>query len=203
VATTVTRLEREAKKGQLVLFGLLEPEPPPDPRALPDLKALFHELNERFFQGVLSARVEWSTRMSGTAGRCFIKRRLIRISALAHQRNPRLTGATLAHEMLHLIVPNHGPKFRRLGKPLAAGLGVTWREFRYAEPWVDIRYIKYIYACPVCGREKASRKRRAISCGRCHPGVFDERFRMGLTESRAHPGPVLLGQRPANITGGE
>ena len=202
--------------GQLVLFGLAadlprrEPEPPPRPDrgakehaeakpespALPDLDALFSELNARFFAGALAATVEWSNRLRAASGKCNITRRIIRISVRHHLKRPDLLEATLAHEMLHLVVPDHGREFRQIGVHISRTLGVTWEQFRYAENWADMSRFKYVYACPSCHAELASRKRRTASCGRCGGGKFDERFRLTLTESRARPGSVLLGERP-------
>lgn len=198
------RLEQEAKKGQLVLFGLVaesrpvqpEPEPVEPPTLLPDLDALFRDLNERFFQGLLAARVEWSNRLLAAAGKCNITRRIIRISVKHYTKRPRVLEATLAHEMLHLIVPDHGKEFRLLGGDIARQLGVSWEEFRYAEHWADMSRFKYVYTCPACEAELVSRKRRSVSCGRCGGRHFDERYRLQLTESRARPGPVLRGERP-------
>ncbi len=206
-----SRLKREAKKGQLVLFGLIEEGTTPPasetlpsnpaskaaaPVQLPDLDAMFRDLNERFFEGLLGAKVDWSNRLSAASGKCDVRRRIIRISVKHYTKRPLLLEATLAHEMLHLIVPDHGKEFRRLGIWIAGQLGVPYEEFRYAENWADLRRFKYLYACPSCNAELVSRKRRSVSCGRCGGGRFDERFRMVLTESRARPGPVLLGERP-------
>ncbi len=193
-----------------MLFGLVEEAAPrqeepvressspadPEEFLLPDLEEYFIDLNERFFKGLLSARVEWSNRLTAASGKCNITRRIIRISVRHYQKRPRLLEATMAHEMLHLIIPDHGKDFRLLGTWIAGQLGVTYEEFRYAERWADLTRFKYLYACPACGAELVSKKRRAVSCGRCSGGRFNERFRMVLAESRARPGPVLMGERP-------
>jgi hypothetical protein len=98
--------------------------------------------------------------------------------------------------MIHLVTPNHGPEFREMGKRIARALGVTWNEFRYATRWADLKRYRYLYACPRCGLELPSKKRRRASCGRCNPEGYDERYRLVLRESRARPGPVLRGERP-------
>jgi predicted SprT family Zn-dependent metalloprotease len=172
---------------QLLLF---ETPPPPDPGAL------FDELNALLFGGELSAEVEWSNRLTASAGTCDPVRRRIRLSTRYHERRPEALRITLAHEMLHLVVPDHGPRFRKLGRVIAQKLGTTWEDFRYAERWADLSRYRYVYSCPGCGFELASRKRRRVSCGRCGPQRFDERFRLVLSESRARPGPVLLSRRP-------
>ncbi len=205
-----SRLEQEVGKGQLVLFGLVEEVKPrqeepvressspvePEQFELPDLEWCFIDLNQRYFKGLLDARVEWSNRLTAASGKCNITKRIIRISVRHYQKRPQLLQATMAHEMLHLIIPDHGKDFRLLGTWIAGQLGVTYEEFRYAERWADMTRYRYLYACPACGAELVSKKRRAVSCGRCSGGRFDERFRMALAESRARPGPVLLGERP-------
>ncbi len=164
---------------------------------MPHLPTLFTELNDRLFGGILSARVEWSARLTATAGTCNPAERLIRLSRPYHERTPALLPVTLAHEMCHLIVPDHGPAFRRLGRVVARALGVDWRVFRYAERWVSLDRYAFLYRCPRCGVETPSTKKLRASCTHCGPNVFDESRRLTLAESRARPGPVLLGERPA------
>lgn len=199
--------EEESARGQLFLFSVdaekeaTAPEagtPPEEAEpALPDLKEEFDRLNRRFFGGHLAAALSWSNRLVASAGSCNHTRREIRISVPHHRRRPDLLPVTLTHEMCHLVFPDHGPSFRKLGKSLARELGVTWREFRYSEAWADMKRYAYVYACPACGRERPSRKRLRASCGHCGRGGYREEFRLVLTESRARPGPVLLGERPA------
>ncbi len=193
------------RERQLLLFDGLRPPgrpvPPSLPRRpgtedLPDLPALFSELNDRLFGGLLDGRVEWSGRLTVTAGTCDSDLRLLRLSIPYHRRSPHLVPITLAHEMCHLIVPDHGPAFRRLGRMIARALGVDWRTFRYAERWADAIRYRYVYRCPSCGAETPSNKRLRASCGQCGPRTYDEARRLTLAESRARPGPVLLGQRP-------
>jgi predicted SprT family Zn-dependent metalloprotease len=199
-----TSTEREAAGGQLFLFPTAEPDRPAASRRLPGkgpldpaiLWRIFDDLNERFFEGGLAGDIEWSERMTASAGSCCRAECRIRISAPYHRRRPDLLEATVAHEMLHLIIPNHGREFRIVGRRIAAELGVSWREFRYPPRRADLTRYRYLYACPVCGWELPSKKIRSVSCGFCHPSGFDERFRLVLTESRARPGPVLRGERP-------
>lgn len=192
----------ERARGQGFLFDSLAPPAAvptgaaPAPDALPDLDRLFDELNRRFFADRLEARLEWSNRMRTSAGSCRPKARVIRISVPYHRRRPAALTVTLAHEMLHLVVPGHGPEFRRLGAPIARTLGVDWREFRYAERFADPSRHRYVYVCPRCGMEFPARASRRMSCGLCGPGRYDEAFRLELAESRSRPGPVLRGERP-------
>jgi hypothetical protein len=115
----------------MLLFGLGAPSS----RSftdLPDLDELFSALNRRFFDSRLAARCEWSGRMKTSAGSCDVEGRLIRVSVPYHVRRPDLLKGTLAHEMCHLLEPNHGPGFRRLAGPVAHALGLDWKTFRYA-----------------------------------------------------------------------
>jgi len=182
---------------------LFDPAPPPRAEVpeLPDLGRLFEELNARFFDGQLVARCEWSNRLTASAGNCRPKERLIRVSVGYHRRRPDALPVTLAHEMLHLLIPGHGAEFKRAGVPIAEALGTTWKKFRYAEAWADLRRFRYLYACRSCGLEIPSMKRRRGSCGRCGPGGYSEEYRLVLAESRARPGPVLLGERPVRVHG--
>ncbi len=202
MARRISSAGRKARAGQLFLFGAIREaggrgRSPAAPSGLPDLGKLFDRLNRRFFGGRLRARCEWSTRLTASAGTCFPSRRLIRISLPYHERRPEALPATLAHEMCHLLVPAHGRAFRELAEPIAGALGVSWDDFRYSELWADAKRYRYVYACPRCGTEYPSRKRLRASCGRCRPGRYDEKRRLVLTESRARPGPVLRGERPA------
>jgi len=201
---------RPGEPRQLDLFAF-EPDPPPPAEppsdeppteVRPDLSARFTVLNDRFFDGRLRARCEWSDRLTASAGNCATRDGVIKISAPYHRRHPESLDATLAHEMLHLIVPDHGPVFRRIGGAIARSLGISWNEFRYAKPYADTTRFRWVYACPSCRRERPSRKRRVVSCGHCGPSRFDERFRLVLVESRARPGPVLRGERPWRVESG-
>jgi len=188
-------LRAERDSGQLFLF-----DESPEPAEPPDLARVFSELNERFFGGRLEARLSWSNRLTSSAGSCRPEQRLIRVSRVYWRRHPESLPVTIAHEMIHLETPNHGPDFRSAGRPIAAALGVTWNEFRYATRWADLTRYRYLYACPRCGLEFPSKKRRRASCGKCNPGGYDERYRLKLSESRARPGPVLLGERPVRAS---
>jgi len=188
-------LRAEKNSGQLFLFPARPPIAGP-----PNLDEVFTDLNDRFFEGRLNARLEWSNRLTSSAGSCRPDERLIRVSRLYWRRHPESLPVTIAHEMIHLVTPNHGPEFRGMGMPIATALGVDWNEFRYATRWADLSRYRYLYACPKCGLELPSKKRRTASCGRCNPSGYDERYRLKLRESRANPGPVLRGERPVRAS---
>jgi predicted SprT family Zn-dependent metalloprotease len=193
------RLEDEKTRGQGFLFPLFDEPSAAPPDALPDLDGLFRDLNDRFFAGRLEARLEWSKRLTAVAGTCRPQEGLIRVSESYHRRRPEALPVTIAHEMIHLFEPRHGRAFREIGGPIAEALGVGWDEFRYSERWADLSRYRYLYACPGCGLEFPSKKRRTASCGRCAPRGYDDAFRLVLTESRAKPGPVLRGERPVRL----
>ncbi|MCU0726535.1 MAG: SprT family zinc-dependent metalloprotease [Planctomycetes bacterium] len=161
-----------------------------------DAESLFRQLNQRFFGGRLRANIEWSNRLTASAGSCIREDRLIRLSVPYHQKNPRALRITLAHEMCHLLAPRHDEAFRRLAAPIVRALRVSWEEFRYAKHWADVKRYCYVYECPSCGAELPTRKRQRVSCGRCSPREYRPEFRMTIRETRREPGPVLLGKRP-------
>lgn len=89
---------------------------------LPDvvyLKRLYSQLRSKYFteDGVPlvpaadSVTIQWSTRLTSSAGVCYPQKRVIRLSTHYHRRYPQDIESTLLHEMIHLIVPGHGPKF--------------------------------------------------------------------------------------------
>ena len=63
---------------QLELFDPSDIAAEPTSDVPPDLDALFAELNDRFFDGRLEARLEWSTRLTASAANCRPEERLIR-----------------------------------------------------------------------------------------------------------------------------
>src|SRR5690554_6941556 len=104
------------------------------PMQLPS-EAVLYERYERFnrlyFDNRLPAReavtIEWSHRMTSSAGRCYPQRRLIRLSTHYHARFPAEVDETLLHEMIHLLVPNHGPDFYAWMRRIRARGGVVNR----------------------------------------------------------------------------
>lgn len=91
-------------------------------------------------------QIEWSSRLSTAAGLCYPRRRLIRLSREYHARFPDDVGATLLHEMIHLLVPGHGPPFYAWMERIRARGG---RVSRY--PQGRAKAPRYRYTCRGCG----------------------------------------------------
>ncbi len=139
-----------------------------------ELAAIFRDFNDRHFDGKLpTAKVEWSSRMKH-AGRCYYSDRIIRLGVSYHTYYPEDVTLTLKHEMIHLVIPNHGSEFKRE----ARRIGAT----RYARHYPGmLRGMKYLYECPTCGETYPSRKiLRLRSCGKCSNGRYDVRHKLRL-----------------------
>src|SRR5690606_15225155 len=80
-----------------------------------ELDQRYERFNRLYFENLLpradDVTIEWSRRMTSAAGRCYTKRRIIRLSTHYHEKFPEEVDQTLLHEMIHLLVPNHGPLF--------------------------------------------------------------------------------------------
>lgn len=116
--------------------------------------------------------VEWTTRATASAGLCYPKRRLIRLSVHYHVRHPQDVEATLLHEMIHLIVPGHGPGFHAWMRHIQAAGG---RVFRYAKERAKPAPLpRWVYTCVTCGGQFRYRRRlnqggKRHRCRRCGP----------------------------------
>ncbi|HEY3316189.1 MAG TPA: SprT-like domain-containing protein [Bacillota bacterium] len=149
---------------------------------LATVRRAFDSLNERYFDGRLKARLELSSRMTATAGKCYYRRGVIRLSQLYLQQFPERLAQLLLHEMIHLVAPGHGAAFKaqakRCGVP-PEGL----RDFTYCRPFAPKRRSqwRYVYECPSCGRRFVKRRAGQWSCGRCSPR-YDPRFKLQLKE---------------------
>lgn len=127
-----------------------------------------------------AVRVEWSHRVTASAGLCYPAKKLIRLSTHYHARYPDDVEATLLHEMIHLIVPGHGPEFYRWMEAIRARGG---RVYRYSkERALPRSQAKWIYTCKSCGRSYGYARRLAHGgvghyCRRCGPraGQLTER----------------------------
>lgn len=155
------------------------------PGALPsaaELGLLYHEYRLRYFalatlpsqlaQGLAAdgyavpaltqVRIEWSGRLTSSAGICYPKRRIIRLSPHYHVRFPAEIGPTLLHEMIHLIVPGHGPAFHRWLEYIRVQGGTV---HRYAQE--RAAPARWVYVCRRCER-RYPRQRRLKGHGRHH-----------------------------------
>lgn len=149
-------------------------------------EAVLYERYERFnrlyFDNRLPAReavtIEWSHRMTSSAGRCYPQRRLIRLSTHYHTRFPAEVDETLLHEMIHLLVPNHGPDFYAWMRRIRARGGVV---NRYSKERATPPRFRWEYTCRRCGAVRRTQRRLAHGgkyhrCRRCGVGVTEGRL---------------------------
>lgn len=72
-------------------------------------------INEKFLDGkAIPVSVEWSSRMSRIWGACTIEDKTIRISDRLRDAPEYALDYLLLHELIHILVPGHGPEFREL-----------------------------------------------------------------------------------------
>lgn len=106
--------------------------------------------------------IAWSSRLTSSAGICYPGRRIIRLSTHYHHRFPEEVGSTLLHEMIHLVVPGHGPDFYAwIHRIHAMGGKVN----RYAKE--RALPARWEYVCQRCGR-RYPRQRRLKGRGHHH-----------------------------------
>lgn len=143
-----------------------------------ELQALFAALRAAHFpQGLPEAWVEWSTRMSRSAGLCYPDRRLIRLSLGYFRDHPQDLEPVLLHEMIHLLHRHHDRAFKReaarVGALLRARAGGSSDRLT---PW------RWLARCPICGQTIPYRSRRRFYCASCrdaqgsHPALVYERL---------------------------
>ena len=169
------------------------------------LRALYDELNQLYFEGVLPpCHLVWSRRLTRTAGTIDVRRKIIRLSVPLliesfHTNSlfvptfqicgvPCDSPATalreiLKHEMIHLwlhvrgLPSGHTHEFR--AKARAIGQPRTRHAIALPAPKQG-----WLYHCAHCGHEFMRRRRygRAVACGPCckkhNGGKFDERFKL-------------------------
>ena len=79
------------------------------------LYARAQELNALYLEGrAIPQSVEWSSRMSRIWGACTIEDRTIRISDRLRDAPDYALDYLLLHELIHILVPGHGPDFKQL-----------------------------------------------------------------------------------------
>lgn len=153
----------------------------PDPLVpVAELRRLYEQYRRAYFDGQLppatEVQIEWSGRLTSSAGLCHPRRRLIRLSTHYHQSHPDEVGRTLLHEMIHLLVPGHGPAFTRWLEEIRAKGGDV---ARHATDRATPRVIRWIYTCR-CGQtypraRRLARGGRDHRCGRCHGTLSEQR----------------------------
>lgn len=101
---------------------------------------------------------------------------------------PKALEVVIAEELIHMRDWLDGDHRRhahhghdRIANRVAAITGASMEDIRCALRPVQRRPLRYIYACPGCGRQVPRRKRGHWSCGGCAPR-FDERFVLRLVE---------------------
>ncbi len=113
--------------------------------------------------------IEYSARLTASAGVCYTKKRVIRLSTHYHLKFPEQAGVTLLHEMIHLIVPGHGKAFKAwISRINNAGGSVTMRSTERATKAL----YRWKYECTSCKKEYLRKKRlrgrgRHYVCGNC------------------------------------
>jgi predicted SprT family Zn-dependent metalloprotease len=143
------------------------------PPSVPELYALYQSFNLKYFSGILpdttQVTIEYSSRLTASAGVCYTKGRVIRLSTHYHKKHPQDAAVTLLHEMIHLIVPGHGPVFKAwLQKINSMGGSVSLRSAERATKAV----YRWKYGCIVCGKEYFRKRRlknrgKHYMCGIC------------------------------------
>ena len=151
-----------------------------------DLQLLFSLLNVRHFAGLLPGySICYNERLRSIAGRITYRPRLIELSAALLGKYPQHLEETLLHEMVHAWLRlnkqrnGHGADFKR--KMREVGL----RSIYHPMP-VSLRRSRrrYTLSCPACSVQLTRRRRPGVpvSCAKCSPKRYDERFRMTVRE---------------------
>lgn len=131
-----------------------------------ELQSRYREFNERYFENVLPGEIiiEWSKRMTSAAGLCNFRKKTIKLSVWYHLKYPEEIDSTLLHEMIHLVVPGHGPQFKYYLKKLQdLGANVS----RYSKE--KAKDPRWLYVCPQCGSSFKAYNRciNRYICRRC------------------------------------
>jgi predicted SprT family Zn-dependent metalloprotease len=133
----------------------------------PELRTVFDRLNALHFGGSLRATLEWSTRMTRAAGRCFHREEgpVIRIALRYVEKFPAQLERLMLHEMIHIVARGHGRAF----KAEARRCGVEPdRDFIHCREFTPPAPPRYVYVCPACGRKHHLRRRGRWACGVCY-----------------------------------
>ncbi|PMC75192.1 MULTISPECIES: M48 family metallopeptidase [unclassified Brachybacterium] len=87
----------------------------PPRRSDADLLALAREVSDTYLGGrARPASVTWSTRQNRRWGSCTSADATIRLSHRLQGMPDYVVRAVMMHELVHLLVPDHGPEFRAL-----------------------------------------------------------------------------------------
>ncbi len=100
--------------------------------------------------------------MRRSAGLCYPRRRLIRLSTHYLRRHPSDLVPVLLHEMIHLVHPRHDRPFKTEAHRVGALLHARAPEGdEPSPPW------RWLALCPRCGSGSPYRLRARLVCGRC------------------------------------
>lgn len=147
-----------------------------------ELYQRYERFARQYFDNLVPPRaqvtIQWSRRMTSAAGRCYPQRRLIRLSLPYHAKFPADVDETLLHEMIHLLVPNHGPAFWAWMQRIRERGGVV---HRYAKERATPARYRWEYTCPRCGASRRTQRRldhggRQYRCRRCRVRVNERRL---------------------------
>jgi len=103
-------------------------------------------------------------------------KRIIRMNSyLVKNNNADIIRAILIHEIVHFKYCDHGEEFiqevRRMG---------SHEKVETLFPLINLPF-KYIYRCPVCGRNGYGDTERETSCGECST-EYDEKYKLVLVK---------------------
>jgi len=92
--------------------------PPDKGGADPALDRRYTELKEKYFGDWRLPhklpKLLWSAKLTHAGANCKPRKKEIRISIPYIKQYPEELDSVLLHEMAHLLVPNHGPQFKRV-----------------------------------------------------------------------------------------
>jgi predicted SprT family Zn-dependent metalloprotease len=97
-----------------------------------------------------AVKFRWNGRLTASAGRCGQtgSTATIELSPHYHERHPDEVTGTLLHEMIHLVVPGHGPEFKKWVQRLRQE-GESVR--RHAKERATPPQYRYFIRCASCG----------------------------------------------------
>ncbi|MCC5911946.1 MAG: SprT family zinc-dependent metalloprotease [Clostridiaceae bacterium] len=129
------------------------------------LYALYEEFNTKYYNGKLPSNVtiEWSNRLTRSAGMCYPSKKIIRLSTHYHKKFPEEIGSTLLHEMIHLIILDHGPTFKKEIQRIEAMGGTV---SRYAKEAAKLKSPSWKWVCTKC-KTSYTRYRRGAKNYKC------------------------------------
>lgn len=125
----------------------------------------FNKLNKLYFNSKLEIPIiEFSNRMTTTAGKCYPKLKKIRLN-IKHYHKDGLEEflRTFRHECIHLVVPNHGSEFKKYAEVLDVDVHWNNAPARKTKPW------QFWSFCSLCGLfiSKKVKREKITYCPHC------------------------------------